>query len=132
MSVEAVTGCTCGVGAAAGALRGSQFPDEASLTVASVRVVMATAEELAALLRSTVEETLAAHERAEQAPVLLDRAELARKLGCSASHVDTLRAEGQHPLFGSVSLHGSNSSRASPGSGNESGEHYGCGIRWTR
>lgn len=60
---------------------------------------MATEEELAALLRSTVEATLAKHERAEQAPVLLDRAALARKLGCSPSHVDTLRAEGMPTVW---------------------------------
>ena len=65
----------------------------------AVRVVTVTEAELAALVRAAVSEALAEHEIGEQLPALFDRTALARKLGCSPSHVDTLRAEGMPTVW---------------------------------
>lgn len=56
-------------------------------------VIVATAEQLAELIRAAVEEALA-EQRQDLAPALLDRAGIARALGISPSTVDRLRRDG--------------------------------------
>jgi hypothetical protein len=60
--------------------------------MSEVRLVTITVEELESLVREAVTGALA--ESATDAPALLDRESLARSLGCTTSHVDTLRKQG--------------------------------------
>lgn len=56
-------------------------------------VIVATPEQLKGIVRDAVDAAFA--ERAQEtAPTLLDRNGLARALGCSAGHVDSLRKLG--------------------------------------
>ena len=64
-----------------------------------MRVVTVTEAELAALVKAAVADALAEHDSEEPVPSLLDRSALARRLGCSPSHVDTLRAEGMPTVW---------------------------------
>lgn len=62
------------------------------------RVVVVTPEQLAELVRGAVETALA-EQRQEVAPVLLDRAGVAQRLGVGTTTVDRLRREGMPCVF---------------------------------
>lgn len=62
--------------------------------MSDVRIITVTEEALATLVKQAVGQALSEHQGGETKPVLLDRERLAAALGCTASHVDTLRREG--------------------------------------
>lgn len=61
-------------------------------------VIVVTPEQLAELLRGTIETALA-EQRPEAAPVLLDRAGVAQRLSIGTTTVDRLRREGMPCVF---------------------------------